>query len=351
MDLVCVQVQNTLQQCSDEKLKYVPALGGVSFAVSCVEVEGDASFALRRGKRILCYEVAVSFKWVAQDEYGSSLGAKGTGSVSELTQEEDSPHVVVEVSTTCSGGGEAKAAGRWMQQHGSGAIGEFLSGPRLSSAILKAEEARVDISAHEALRAEEHAKTELAERATAEERAKLAAEQKRREEAGRVEPTEGAVKGSVWNVNAWHWEEKPMNDWAHAWLARKLNGLTVSLLGGLASAVLSEAKVIGDASVSVRKGKPIALFLLNLQCTWTVTASIEGVGDARGILRVPEFTSEDCAKDCTVEVETSPGSSGKKPSPQIVSVFRRDGVKAVRSVLGQFEEQIRGHLSEPAKAS
>merc|ERR1719482_532270 len=99
---------------------------------------------------------------------------------------------------------------------------------------MAAEEARVSADKDAMRRAEERAKAEAALKTTAEQRTRLAAEQKQQEEARRVKPGEGAVQGSVWNANAWHWEEKPMTTWAHTWLQRKLEGLTFSMFGGMA---------------------------------------------------------------------------------------------------------------------
>merc|ERR1719272_2326833 len=158
-----------------------------------------------------------------------------------------------------------------MKRHGSKCVSKSLAGGRLVASVMAAEEARVSNDKDTARRSEERAKTEAALKTTAEQRTSLFAEQKQQEEARRVKPGEGAVQGSVWNANAWHWEEKPMTTWAHAWLQRKLEGLTVSMLGGLASATLSDAKISGDASLSVRKGRPITLFQLRLECKWTVT--------------------------------------------------------------------------------
>merc|ERR1712232_787517 len=150
-------------------------------------------------------------------------------------------------------------------------------GSRLSGAVVAAEEARVNSGVDVARRAAEKSKAEEARRATEEQRMQLAAEQRRLEEERRLRPSEGSVQGSVWNAGSWHWEEKKMNSWAYAWLQNKLASLTMKLFGGLASVTLSNVSTSGDASVSVRKGRPIALFLLCIECTWSVTESAAGV--------------------------------------------------------------------------
>ncbi|CAE7864887.1 unnamed protein product, partial [Symbiodinium sp. KB8] len=61
----------------------VPALSGVSFVMKDVSVRGDASFALRKGKRILCYELSATLAWEGRDEFGCQLGVKGTAKINK----------------------------------------------------------------------------------------------------------------------------------------------------------------------------------------------------------------------------------------------------------------------------
>lgn len=346
LDLVQGEVTRALEQCMNERLRHINDLSGASMLISAIHVDGEASFTLRRGKRILCYELSLSFNWEARDAYGGPLGAKGKASCNELTQDEEAPQVEVEVFTTFSGGKDGKAAGEWMKRHGSRCVGKCLVGESLVASILAAEETRVNADQDASRRAEERAKTEDALKSTAEQRTRLAAEQKQLEEARRVKPVEGAVQGSVWNANAWHWEEKPKTSWAHSWLQSKLDNLTASMLGGLASLTLSETKVSGDASVSVRKGRPVALFCLRLECKWAVKASDAGIGEAHGTLLVPEFTSEDGPKSSAIEVQAS--TQVKKSSAQLVAGVRRDALPAVRAILAEFMSELTGQLEKNA---
>lgn len=338
-----IEVQLSLEQCMAEKLKHVNAMNGASVVLTTICTNGEATFSLRKGKRILYYEISVSFNWEVRDAYGALLGSKGKGKVEELTQEDDTPQVSIEVSTTFHGGADAKAAGEWMKRHGSKEVGKYLMGPRLSEAMLASEAARANVDQDKALRKEERAKAEAAQTATSETRERLLSEQKHLEEVKRIKPTEGAVQGSVWNANAWHWEEKPMTTWAHAWLQRKLAEVTMSIFGGLATATLSDPQVSGDASMSVRKGKPIHMFQLRLECKWEVTATAAGVGDAFGTLVVPEFTSEDGAKGSVIEVR-----AGGSANRQLINAVKRDGVPAVRAVLAQFIEEMKVHHERSA---
>mmetsp|Transcript_19817 Transcript_19817/g.46076 ORF Transcript_19817/g.46076 Transcript_19817/m.46076 type:complete len:499 (+) Transcript_19817:62-1558(+) len=348
LDLLQAAVMSTMQKCEEEQLKHVKELSGCSIVLKDVVVKGDASFTLRKGKRILCFEVTVAFRWEGRDEFGGALGAKGSGEVREVTQDEDIPSASVKADATFSGGELAKAAAAWMQKTGGKIIAKCLQGDHLSDLVHAAESQRVDAAADTARREQERQKADEAKSTTGELRASLAATQKQQEEIRRVQPA-GSIQGSTWNVNAWHWEEKPMNRWAHAWLTEKLTGFSRTMLGGMATATFMAPSVSGDASVSVRKGKPIILFQLQLTCEWAVSGNSTGVGDTKGKLLIPAFTSEEAGAVCKIDVVEEP-SVGRRPSGQLLAAFRRDCLPAVRSILVEFAEALREQGSS-AKAT
>mmetsp|Transcript_122625 Transcript_122625/g.392513 ORF Transcript_122625/g.392513 Transcript_122625/m.392513 type:complete len:368 (-) Transcript_122625:27-1130(-) len=188
--------------------------------------------------------------------------------------------------------------------------------------------------------AAELAKAEEARRATSEAQARIAAQAREREAPQRLAP--GTAGASVWNANAWHWEERPMNDWAHTWLKKELGALRLILLGGAAEATLSDIEVSGDASVSVRKGKHVVLFSLSVTCKWSATSNSAGIGDAKGSLQIPEFTSEDGAKSAVI---AEPGLRAARGSTQaVVKSFHQEGVRDVRGTLSRFVTALKEKL-------
>jgi len=265
-----------------------------------------------------------------------------------LTQEaDDEPGVEIEVSTSSGGGPEARAAGQWMRRAGAKALVQALSGETLHPAILAAEVAQANPAADlERRKAEEAKAAEAARSAAAAEQKRIATEQRLRESesrANRPQPGNPEVAGSVWNVNGWHWEEKPMTEWSRSWLSKELSSLSgLQLLSGLAEAEISAVQVFGDASVSVRKGKPIILFLLRIEAKWEMAPTCAGLGDCRGSFILPEFSSEEGSSNSLVKVEV-----GKDESlGRLGSAFRKEGVAAVRGVLARFEEALRSQLSQ-----
>mmetsp|Transcript_39626 Transcript_39626/g.72299 ORF Transcript_39626/g.72299 Transcript_39626/m.72299 type:complete len:420 (+) Transcript_39626:60-1319(+) len=285
MDLLRSEVEHVLRQCTVERLKAIPELRGVSVLLDGFTVTGEAS--VKNG--MCCFKAAIDFTWEALDGFGAMLGAKGTGHVADFTQEQ-LPNVVIRSSF--AGSPPAKAASQWVKQEGASRIAEFLHGEQLSLAVA---------------------------------------------EAVKLQP-----------APLMEMPEKSMTQWAEAWIPEKLNSLTVRLFGGIASATFSEPHVSGNASVSLREGKPIAKFHLQLKCEWAVTASNAGVGEARGSLKILDFTSEKEVKDVTLEVETAPG---KKSSGQLMTAFRQHGLSAVRDVLEQFVHELKLQTGCPVSAA
>merc|ERR1719281_1271638 len=160
-----------------------------------------------------------------------------------------------------------------------------------------------------ARRAAESEKANQARETTAAIQAQMLEQQKSQEQIKKIS-SQDAVEGSTWNANAWHWEEKPATDWAKQRLTSRLESLSIQLLGGGAQAKLTDVKVTGDASVSVRKGKVIVLFSLAISCKWIATlagsddgedaygaeALVKDATKGEGTLKVPEFSSEEAEK-------------------------------------------------------
>ena len=67
-------------------------------------------------------------------------------------------------------------------------------------------------------------------------------------------PIEGT--GSVWNVNSYHWEEKPVGKWSEETLKRILSSFSHSM-NDAELKIVEITTLKGEASVSIRKAKKI----------------------------------------------------------------------------------------------
>jgi len=128
----------------------------------------------------------------------------------------------------------------------------------------------------------------------------------------------------------------------------------IPLLGGGSQAKLTDVKVTGDASVSLRKGKAIVLFSLAIQCKWTATlngtdgevygaeALVKDATKAEGTLSIPDFTSEDAEKS-SIQVERKRRAAGSG-SGSLATAFEREGVKAIRAELAAFVPDLKARV-------
>lgn len=344
MDLAISEVRKTLED--NPFCKHVPELQGHGFVIKDLQLKGDASFALRKKKRLLCYELSASFKWEGRDEFGHALGVKGTTQVDGMTpEEEEEPEVTIEITRAARHGGkEAKVAGQWMKGAGARYIAELLTGRSLAPRIVAAEVAQARPEAEEMARRRVEAKKaeDAASAAAKQHRISEEARQRELQQRAQMRPTSEGVSGSVWNVNAWHWEEKPMTDFSIKWLSRELQGFTLKILSGLAELEFRDVQVTGDASVTVRKGKPIILYLLRVESRWEAAGTAQGLGEAKGSLILPELSSEDGPNSSVIQIETTSDTSRHR----LGSAVRKEGIPALRALLRQFEEALRSTLQK-----
>jgi len=215
-------------------------------------------------------------------------------------------------------------------------------------AALAKEQPEID----KARRAEEVEKAKKAREATACMQARMLESQKSQEQMKKI-TSQDSVEGSSWNANAWHWEEKPATDWAKQRLTSRLESLSIQLLGGGAQAKLTEVKVTGDASVSVRKGKVIVLFSLEISCKWAASlagtdeeaygaeALIKDATKAEGSLKIPEFSSEEAEKS---SIQVVPKRRAAGPASKLVTAFEKEGVKAIRAELAAFVPDLKARV-------
>lgn len=283
------------------------------------------------------------------------MAAKGSGSIAEFSRDDDDEVPAVEIKAKeATKDKETKAINDWMCRKGAATIGSCLTGVCLGPKILENALAKEKPEMDKARRAAESAKANQAREATATMQAQMLEQQKSQEQLRKVS-SQGAVEGSTWNANAWHWEEKPATDWAKQRLTSGLESLCIELLGGSAQAKLSDVSITGDASVSVRKGKVIVLFSLAISCKWTVLlggtddseelygaqALVKDATKADGILKVPEFTSEEAEKS---SIQVVPKRRAAGPGSKLITAFEKEGVKAIRAELAAFVPDLKARV-------
>lgn len=271
------EITHVLKQCTVSKLKSIAPLGGASVLLGDFAVVGETGINKRRCR----FRVSVSFTWEVLDAFGGFLGARGSGKISDFTEEQALPDVTIRMST--SGNAQAKAAGEWMRRQGAVLISECLNGADICEAVLSDWE-------------------EAASDAAPETAAPL--------------------------------DQEALTQWAQDWFDQHLANLTVKLFGGSASAAFANPRVSGEVAMLSQNGALAAVFQLRVECAWTIATA---TGQAEGTLLVAEFKSGHAPDDHTIHVEAAPG---KKTSGQLLTAFRQTGVSAVRGLLARFVNEL-----------
>eukprot|EP00919_Chromeraceae_sp_WS-2016_P026382 GHVR01062449.1.p1 GENE.GHVR01062449.1~~GHVR01062449.1.p1 ORF type:complete len:144 (+),score=28.28 GHVR01062449.1:36-434(+) len=109
---------------------------------------------------------------------------------------------------------------------------------------------------------------------------------------------------SQWNQDGTYWEEKSQNAWAKDKLLKIFQQMQINL-GETAIAKTLDVHVEGDAVTEFRKGKKYCIFDLKVRCGWSaVNRNKNGVvvEEAKGGLRVENFTSEDDPDEWSIDV-------------------------------------------------
>ena len=157
-----------------------------------------------------------------------------------------------------------------------------------------------------------HADSGAAKQAIAEER-KQREEEMKRAEAARPKPVAAAAApqqiagtGSVWNTNSYHWEEKSVAAWSNDTLRSILSGFSHSMNDAKVS-VTEIAKLEGESSVSIRKGKKIITYEYNIQLKWKCVLSNSGEDGpemkVEGKWEMPDMCNDDEWEEWEVRTE------------------------------------------------
>lgn len=154
---------------------------------------------------------------------------------------------------------------------------------------------------------------------------------------------EDKVHGSIWNVNSWHWEERPMTKWSQKWFEEELASVSEPLLENLAVFSFFDTSDVlkGDVSLCVRKGRPVVLFEITVVCRWQAMPHDEQTGFARGKMWIRDFTSEDNVDSADIDMDVN---IDKSKGRCLSKAVQKDGLRAAKMLLGRFVGALKSQL-------
>ena len=150
-----------------------------------------------------------------------------------------------------------------------------------------------------------------------------------------IKPVENKIegKGSVWNNNSYHWEEKSVNKWSEETLKQALSLFYFKY--EKATLRITEVKNLkGESSVSIRKQKKIVTYDYNIKLVWKCDMGDETnskvVGSIEGEYELPEVSNDvlDDGEEWEVRAQILKGDENlRKILYQVVKKFAVDALR------------------------
>lgn len=152
------------------------------------------------------------------------------------------------------------------------------------------------------------------------------------------------------NVNAWHWEERDLSDYAHQTITQSLSHQKfLENVEGINYIEVEEVNnCTGDVTVAQRKGKMMLYFEIKFTATWV--AKLTDESEVRGKMEVPEVDHDEYMND--FEIVVSCQEKGEK-SGKVEDLVRSKGRSAVREAVRTFFTKIctEYHIGEILKGT
>ncbi|ANQ07723.1 Uncharacterized protein PCOAH_00019920 [Plasmodium coatneyi] len=254
---------------------------GLSVYFDRVDISGNASVSIRKGKQINSFEYVIKFDWAFSKKGEDKEYAGGTAEIldfSNCSVEDNDYAINVELIGDKE---ESTRAYDILRREGKEKIKNALKD--FPADLLKHDSNECNFCALGGRSANKEQKI-LAEEEEKLQKAKLQNVQQNQPQgaaansmnsvnnansANHVKESKEEEKkeGSIWNINNYHWEEKCLTKWAQEELKNMLDSSTIQLSNNI-SLQLFSSEVDGEASSSLRKKKKIIIYDLKINSEW-----------------------------------------------------------------------------------
>ncbi|OII75771.1 hypothetical protein cand_030160 [Cryptosporidium andersoni] len=146
--------------------------------------------------------------------------------------------------------------------------------------------------------------------------------------------------GSIWNANNWHWEEKKYDKWGKEKLKSMIEAFEYKFPPPNENLViyLSCTKISGEASVSVRKKRPILAYEFEIIANWLARYNDNNDKYLTGSLTIPEFSVDNYQELYPIKISSS--SDLGEMSNLVVKEMNNSLVNELRSNLKRFHDLL-----------
>lgn len=323
--------------------------GGASVRVTAVDsIKGDTSVNIRKGKKIVMFELTIKCSWEGKQDDATE---KGTWQITEVFPDDvaDGDYTV----RVRSSGSKAPKAKRLMSTKGVEAVKAVMT--QFVEAIKERDGDLRALAADKARREEEAKKAAAAEVSGAAGYAAASAEVEAEEAARKVEESKKAPvasdkpekvdgTGSVWNKGSYHWEEKKLTSWANARLRELVEKWELEV-PNCSMRTTTVSSCMGEAAISIRKGKKLCFFELTLKGDWEAELlddDGEIIASTDGEFTFVEVDQDNSGADTddpfTMRITCSGSSSGEA---RLATLMKKQGQASLREIVAKFAAELR----------
>ena len=249
------------------------------YAITFPEVTkliGESSVNIRKGKSILYFEFEIEGTWKAMKD---ETTFDGKFKILEFNQEEIDDFTLEATSNTDTE--ESNKIRYFLQGRAKKDLTRAFQQFYNEFRELESNQAKLEIDKNRRIVEEEKRKQAIMETSEAQEKLLKEAREKEaivRENAEKMRSTEeNKGQGSVWNTGSYFWEEKSVS-WAPERIKALINNTKIEVPEG--ELIITVSEVLGDSSVSIRKGKKIVTYCHELKLKFEGTAGeVKGSGE------------------------------------------------------------------------
>lgn len=232
-----------------------------------IDPTGFASISVRKGRKVLVFEFAISMKARCGDTTGSIK-------IPEFSNDELDPTFRVDCEDESMKEYLRKDGATVMKQELAKFV-DFMNSLETGESIIEADKQR---------REEELARAKQAELEKGIEKQRIAEAVIAKEREAVSNRT--FVEASVWNPNSYHWETRKLDKWAAEWIKSQLHAPD-----------FTDVTVSGEAENSIRKGKKITIFNLKIEGKYKgETFSVPSFSNEEGDDEFPKLTTSSSSK-------------------------------------------------------
>ncbi|SCL98147.1 activator of Hsp90 ATPase, putative [Plasmodium chabaudi chabaudi] len=309
----------------------------LSIYFDTINITGNASVSIRKGKQISSFEFVIKFKWNClrkKENINSFGGDVEILDFSNCSLEDNDYEINVEANESNA---DMKKAYAILRKEGKEKIKNTLKDFQIELLKHDTNESSKELKIKET---EEEKLKDI--KINYNDNVKIQQDINNDNNVNKIQNDE-KKEGSVWNINNYHWEEKCLTKWAKEELEKTLNSSTIELNNNIYMQFFN-AEIEGEASSSLRKKKKIIIYDLKIGAEWKASKknkNNEIEMEAKGYICVNEIISDFSADDENKYKYTYIFDNKTPEYSTINDVVKSDTPQKINEIIDAFVEKMK----------